>query len=96
MIEGIHVFKTNKQKTLAVLKKYMRGADDDILDATYEYTKAGLEDVPTPSLEIIKTALDILSHQYPQAKQTDPNPLIDPSWVRRIDQSEFIRALDKK
>ena len=96
MIEGTYLFKTNKQHSMAVLKKYMRGAADDVLDDTYEYTKGGLEEVPIPSLEIIKTALDILSYQYPQAKQTDPNPLIDPSFVRRIDQSGFIRALYKK
>lgn len=96
MVEGIHVFKTNKQKSLAVLKKYMRGAADDILDDTYEYTKAGLEEVPTPSLEIVKTALDILSHQYPQANKTDPNPLIETSYVKRIEQSGFIRELYKK
>ena len=96
MIEGTYVFKTNKQRSMAVLKKYMRGASDDILDDTYEYTKAGLEEVPIPSLEIVKIALDILSYQYPQAKQTDPNPIIDPSFVRRIEQSGFIRALYKK
>jgi ABC-type nitrate/sulfonate/bicarbonate transport system substrate-binding protein len=96
MIEGIHVFKTNKPKALAVLKKYMRGAADDILDDTYEYTKSGLEDVPTPSLEIIKTALDILSYQYPQAKQTDPTAIIDPSYMKKIEQSGFIASLSKK
>lgn len=96
MIEGIHVFKTNKEKSMVVLKKYMRGAADDVLDDTYEYTRAGLEEVPAPSLEIIKTALDILSYQYPQAKQTDPNPLIDSSFVKKIEQSGFIRALYKK
>jgi len=96
MIEGTQFFKTNKPRTMAVLKKYMRGAGDDILDETYEHTKAGLETVPAPSLEIIKTALEILSYQYPQAKQTDPNPIIDPSYVRKIDQSGFISALYKK
>ena len=96
MIEGIHVFKTNKPKSLAILKKYMRGAADDILDDTYEYTQTGLEEVPTPSLEIVKTALDILSHQYPQATKTDPNPLIETSYVKRIEQSGFVRALYKK
>jgi len=79
-----------------VLKKYMRGAGDDILDETYEYTKAGLEVVPTPSLEVVKTALDILSYQYPQAKQTDPNLIIDPSYVKKIEQSGFITTLYKK
>jgi ABC-type nitrate/sulfonate/bicarbonate transport system substrate-binding protein len=96
LIEGTHVFKTNKQKSLAVLKKYMRGAGDDILGDTYEVTKAGLETVPTPSLEVIKTALEILSYQYPQAKQTDPNPIIDPSYVKKIEQTGFITSLYKK
>ena len=59
-------------------------------------TKAGLETVPTPSLEVVKTALDILSYQYPQAKQTDPNLIIDPSYVKKIEQSGFITSLYKK
>jgi ABC-type nitrate/sulfonate/bicarbonate transport system substrate-binding protein len=96
MIEGIHLFKTDKARSMTVLRKYMRGAGDDILDETYEYTKAGLEDNPTPSIEIVKAALDILSYQYPQAKQTDPNGLIDTTIMRRIEQSGLIRALYKK
>jgi len=96
MVEAIYILKTNKEISLAVMKKYMRGAGEDILEDTYEHTRAGIEEVPTPSLEVIKSALEILSYQYPQAKQTDPNLLIDPSFVQRIDQSGFIRALYKR
>jgi len=55
-----------------------------------------LEQQPYPSLEVVKSGLEILSYQYPQAKQIDPNPLVDPSFVRRIDQSGFIAGLYKK
>ena len=96
MIEGTHLFKTDKEKSLAVMKKYMRGTSDDILEETYQYTRANVEDVPTPSLEVIKAALDILSYQYPQAKETDPNLIIDTSIMKRIEQSGFIRTLYKK
>jgi ABC-type nitrate/sulfonate/bicarbonate transport system substrate-binding protein len=96
MIEGIHFFKTDKEKSLAVMKKYMRGASDDILEETYQYTKANVEEVPTPSLDVIKAALEILSYQYPQAKDTDPTLIIDPSIMKRIEQSGFIKALYKK
>jgi hypothetical protein len=41
-------------------------------------------------------ALDILSLQYPQAKQTDPNLIFDASLVTRIQQSGFIDALYRK
>ena len=39
---------------------------------------------------------DSSSLRYPQAKQTDPNLIFDPSFVRRIDQSGFIAGLYKK
>ncbi len=96
LIEGIAIFKSDKEKSLAVMRKYLRGASDDILDETYQYTSAELESVPLPSLQVIKSALDMLSLQYPQAKQTDPNLIIDPSFVKAIEQSGFIRALYKK
>ena len=96
MIEGIHVMKTDKAKSLAVMKKYMRGVSDEILEETYQYTSANVEEVPTPRLDVIKAALDILSYQYPQAKETDPNLLIDTSYMQRIEQSGFIKALYKR
>jgi ABC-type nitrate/sulfonate/bicarbonate transport system substrate-binding protein len=96
IIEGISIFKTNKEKSLAVWKKYLRGVADDVLEETYPDTRSELEQVPIPSLQVIKSGLDILSLQYPQAKQTDPSLIIDPSFVRRIDQSGFIGSLYKK
>jgi hypothetical protein len=96
LIEGIAIFKTNKGKSLSVMRKYMRGASDDILEETYQYTSGELEQVPLPSLHVVKSALEILSLQYPQAKQTDPSLIIDPSFVKAIDQSGFIRALYNK
>jgi hypothetical protein len=74
----------------------MRGATDEILEETYQYTSANLEETPTPRLDVIKAALDILSYQYPQAKETDPNLIIDTSIMKRIEQSGFIKAIYKK
>jgi ABC-type nitrate/sulfonate/bicarbonate transport system substrate-binding protein len=96
LIEGISIFKSNKERSLAIMKKYMRVTGDDILEEAYQYTNNELEQVPAPSLPVIKSALDMLSFQYPQAKQTDPNLIIDPSFVNKIEESGFIRALYKK
>ena len=38
----------------------------------------------------------MISAHYPQANQTDSNLIVDPSFVRRIDQSGFIGALYKR
>jgi ABC-type nitrate/sulfonate/bicarbonate transport system substrate-binding protein len=96
IVEGIYIFKTNKPKTLAVFKRYMKGADDDILEETYQSTRVTLEDAPHPSLQVVKGALDMLSLQYPQAKQTDASLIVEPSFMKRIDDSGFVRALYKK
>ena len=96
MIEGIAIFKTHKEKSISIWRKYLRGASDDILEESYKTTVGELERVRIPSLEVIKSGLDILSLQYPQAKQTDPSLIIDPTFVKRIDQSGFIDALYKK
>ena len=96
MIEGISIFKTNKEKSISVWRKYLRGASDDILEEAYQSTLGELERVPIPSLPVIQSGLDILALQYPQAKQTDPSLIIDPTFVKRIEQSGFIDALYKK
>jgi ABC-type nitrate/sulfonate/bicarbonate transport system substrate-binding protein len=96
LIEGIFIFKTDKGKSISVWRKYLRGATDDILAEAYQSTLGELEQVPVPSLQVIKSGLDILSLQYPQAKQTDPNLIFDASFVTRIQQSGFIDALYRK
>ena len=96
VVEGIYIFKTNKTRTVAVFKRYMKGADDEILEETYQSTRGTLEDAPHPSVQVVKGALDMLSLQYPQAKQTDASLIVEPSLMKKIDDSGFVRALYKK
>ena len=96
ILEGRALFRANKEKSLAVWKKYLRGATDDVLDEAYQTTMNTMDASPQPTLPVIKSGLDILSLQYPQAKQTDPNLILDSSLFRRIDQSGFNDALLKK
>lgn len=96
LIEGLAIFKTQKDKSIAVMRRNLRGVNDAVLEETYQSTVSEMEQVPTPMLAVIKSGLDILSLQYPQAKQTDPAAIIDATYVRRIEQSGFIAGLQKK
>src|SRR5262245_6310931 len=95
MVEGIYLFKTNKAKALVALRRYMKGADEEILEESYQHTRPGLDDAPYPSLQVVKVGLDMLSLQYPQAKQTDAGLIIEPSFMKKIDDTGFIRGLAK-
>jgi ABC-type nitrate/sulfonate/bicarbonate transport system substrate-binding protein len=96
IIEGIYLFKTNRPRGLAVLKRYMRDASSEIVEETYQYTSGILNDIPQPSLQVVRGALEMLSAQYAQAKQTDPNLIVDASFMKRIEQSGFLEMLSKK
>jgi NitT/TauT family transport system substrate-binding protein len=96
IVEGIHIFKTDKAKALAALRLYMKGADEGILEESYQHTRATIEDAPYPSLQVVKAGLEMLSLQYPQAKQTDASLIIEPAFMKRIDESGFVRALYTK
>lgn len=95
IVEGIHVIKTNKPRTLAILKRYMK-AEDEILEETYQLTREMVEEAPHPSARVVRSALDMLSLQYPNARQTDANSIVDGAFMKRIEDSGFVRALYKK
>ena len=85
LTDAIQVFKTDKEKSLLVMRKYLRGASDEILGETYGYFSSRTQKFPYPSIEAIKTALDILSDQYPQAKSVDPHEVADLSFVKQVE-----------
>ena len=96
IVEGTYIFKTNKAKSVAALRRYMKNADESILEESYQYTRATIDEAPHPSLQVVKEGLEMLSLQYPQAKQTDASLIIEPAFMKRIDDSGFVRTLYKK
>jgi ABC-type nitrate/sulfonate/bicarbonate transport system substrate-binding protein len=87
LTDAIQVFKTDKEKSLLVMKKYLRGTSDEILVETYGYFSTRTQKFPYPSIEAIKTALDMLSDQYPQAKSVDPHEVADLSFVKQVESA---------
>jgi len=85
LTDAIQVFKVDKEKSMLVMRKYLRGASDEILGETYSYFSVRTQKFPYPSIEAIKTALDMLSDQYPQAKSVDPHEVADLSFVKQVE-----------
>jgi ABC-type nitrate/sulfonate/bicarbonate transport system substrate-binding protein len=80
-LEGIHLFKTNKELALNTLKKYARLDDLTVMQSLYEECSQRLiQPVPYPTTEGIQTIIDHLAKTRPQAKG--------------LNSSEFHRFLD--
>jgi ABC-type nitrate/sulfonate/bicarbonate transport system substrate-binding protein len=91
LIDGIQIFRTNKEDSLLAMKRYLRGASDEILEETHGYFGSRIQKFPYPSIEAIKTALDMMSDQHPQARDVDPREVVDLSFVKQVESSGVIR-----
>jgi NitT/TauT family transport system substrate-binding protein len=98
-VEGITYFKRNKQESIRVILKKMRMEADKekYAERTYEqYANIYFDRVPYPSLGGIKTVLDSLSRETPKAKGADPASFSDPSILKALEDSGFIKSLYEK
>src|SRR5438874_3322832 len=93
-LESIHVFKTNKDVALNVLKKYTRLDDLSLVQTSYEEMSQRLiRRVPHPDREGIQTIIDQLAKTRPQMKNLNPGDFIDPSIVKEIEDMGFVKKL---
>ena len=93
-LEGIYVFKTKKNVALNVLKKYTRLDDLSLVQVAYdEMSQRLIRRVPYPDREGIQTIIDQLAKTRPQMKNLNPADFIDPSILKEIDDSGFVKKL---
>ena len=93
-LEGIYVFKTNKELALNVLKKYTRVDDLSLVQVSYdEMSQRLIRSTPHPDREGIQTIIDQLAKTRPQMKNLNPGDFIDPSILKEIEDSGFIKKL---
>ena len=76
---------------MATMKRYLRGASDEMLNETYGYFSVRMPRYPYPSVEAIKTALEMMVDQFPQASNVDPQEVIDPSYVKQVESSSAVK-----
>jgi NitT/TauT family transport system substrate-binding protein len=95
-IEAIHDFKRNKEAALAVLKKYTRTDDREVLEDTYNNTASRYLALPIPTIEGIRTILTELSGTVPAAKNADPEQFVSTKIAREIEASGFVKRLYEK
>lgn len=95
-IEAIHDFKRNKEAALAVLKKYTRTDDREVLEHNYNEIAGKYLPLPIPTLEGIRTILTELSSTTPAARNADPEQFVSYKIAREIEASGFVKRLYEK
>lgn len=95
-IEAIHDFKRHREAALAVLKKYTRNDDREVLEDAYSSAASKYLPMPIPTVEGIRTILSELSGTLPAAKNADPEQFVSYKIAREIEASGFVKRLYEK
>ena len=90
-VEGIKIFKTDKEYSMDTLARYIKTSDREILSKTYDVYRDAWESVPLVRREGIQQALDSI----PEAKGAKVNldNLIDNSLIQEFEREGFLREL---
>jgi ABC-type nitrate/sulfonate/bicarbonate transport system substrate-binding protein len=93
LTEAIHVYKTEKEWSKALIGRYLKVDDPESLERAYNSLKMILPETPAPTPDGVKTLLDDLSAKNPKAAAANPKDFVDMSFVEELERSGFIKQL---
>jgi NitT/TauT family transport system substrate-binding protein len=96
LLEGIHLYKTQKDFSKKVIGKYVKTDDNDALEDSYQFFSRLVPQKPYPSLDAIKEALAELGEKDPKVRSAKPEDFADMSVIKEFDENGFIDGLYKK
>lgn len=92
-VEGIRVYKTQRDFTVSALRKFLRTDDLELLREIYDAYFQKFPRAPYPTVEGIRNILTELSSRLPKAKTARPDDFVEPRFVKELDESGFIERL---
>lgn len=99
LMDGIHRFKTEKQMSIDVIRRRYKlegELDEEMATALYEAIADALEPKLYPSPEAIANVYQEGIRQDKDAAKINPMELWDLHFVRRLDDSGFLKSLGHK
>jgi NitT/TauT family transport system substrate-binding protein len=97
-IDAVHLMKTDRKASVAVLAKYLRQTTNkEILERSYDLSATD-QKYPRkqyPALAGIQTVLDAIADENPKAKSARPEQFVDVRFIKELDDSGYIDGLYK-
>jgi ABC-type nitrate/sulfonate/bicarbonate transport system substrate-binding protein len=95
LVEGIFVYKTQREFSKRIIAKYMRINDADAVEDSYQFFSPIVPAKPYPPLDGIKEVLLELGEKDQKARNARPEDFAESSFVKELDDSGFIDNLYK-
>lgn len=89
-VEGIKIFKTDKDQSLKVLAKYLKVQDREVLEKSYEIYRPVYKKIPYGDRRAVKFALEQMAKEIPESAKLNADDFIDNSILSELEKSGFI------
>jgi NitT/TauT family transport system substrate-binding protein len=94
--EAIFIFKSNRELSLRVLRKYTRIEDRELLEDSYHQDKELIELEPVPSISAVKSMLGILARSQPEAAKADPQRFVEMKFMSELKRTGFFEEMRRQ
>lgn len=95
-LEGIALFKRDREFSKRVMKKVLRLDDEELLNESYGIFSKAFIPAPYPNLPGMKTSYEYVAATRPEVWKHKPEEFADSSFVAELDKSGFIKSLYAK
>lgn len=95
-VEAIHFFKTYKEDTIKIMRKYSRLDDRKVLEEAWDWHAKVMPDAPYPPAEGYQLVLQDMAEKNPKAAQANVKDYIDTRFIKELEDSGFIKGLARK
>ncbi len=92
-IEATYFFKANREAGLAIMRKYTRTDDPEILASIYSRYRTLILNKPEPTLDTVKSMVRLIPRARPGA---NPEAFIEPRFVKEIEAAGFFEEMAKQ
>lgn len=89
--DGVHLFKTDRDRALKVMAQYTKLKDRSILEKTYADNKDVHNQMLLPTESGIKTILEVLTTANPKATGANPETFIDIGPLKKLEERGFFK-----
>jgi NitT/TauT family transport system substrate-binding protein len=95
-VEAIQFYKTRKEETLKIMRKYSRLDDRKVLEEAWDWHARFIPEAPYPPPEGYQLILQDMATTNPKAAQANVRDYVDSRFVKELEDSGFIKNLYRK
>lgn len=93
MAQALHYLKTNREGSIAIISRYARSLNPELIGAAFDSARRLYNDTPVPTTEGFDLVARELAQRNPKLKGFDTSSVVDLQFVRELEQSGFLKSL---